>query len=85
MPWPQREGTAREGAAQGGGGGLGARMPERARGTAVASAAAALFAVHARAENELLLPALAEAGRALAPLLPQMEEEFMRARPAATR
>ncbi len=56
-----------------------------ARAAALAAGASAVFAVPARVENEVLLPALAAAGRALPPLLERMERAFAGARRRRTR
>ena len=46
----------------------------------ISAGATALFTVHAAKENEILLPALVEAGVALRPLLASMEDAFATAR-----
>ncbi len=55
----------------------------RRRAALEAAAAAALFAAHARKENEVVLPALVAAGRPLSPVLAGMEAAFSRAQLAA--
>ena len=52
----------------------------RTRAAAQAAAIAALFHIHARKENEIVLPALVAAGRPLRPLLSHMERAFSVAR-----
>ena len=52
----------------------------RTRAAAQAAAIAALFHIHARKENEIVLPALVAAGRPLRPLLSHMEHAFSVAR-----
>lgn len=51
----------------------------------VASQAQALFGIHARKENECLLPLFAAAGRDLGPVLEEMEQAFGAAKNAAER
>jgi len=52
----------------------------RSRAAMQAAAAAALFHVHARKENEIVLPALVAAGRPLPPILAAMERAFSAAK-----
>lgn len=56
----------------------------RTRAAMQAAAAAALFQVHARKENEVVLPALVAAGRSLPPILARMEAAFASAKAAAS-
>lgn len=52
----------------------------RTRAAAQSAAMAGLFDIHARKENEIVLPALVAAGRPLRPLLSHMERAFSVAR-----
>lgn len=52
----------------------------RTRAAAQSAVIAALFHIHARKENEIVLPALVAAGRPLRPLLSHMEHAFSVAR-----
>jgi len=54
----------------------------RSRASMQGAAAAALFHVHARKENEVVLPALVAAGRSLPPILARMEQAFAAAKSA---
>lgn len=54
----------------------------QSRASMQAAAAAALFHVHARKENELVLPGLVAAGHALPPILERMERAFSTAKGA---
>ncbi len=54
----------------------------RSRAAAQAAVACALFSVHARKENEVVLPLLVAAGRSLPPILQRMELAFADAKQA---